>query len=1072
MAVRPSATSALALALFAACSTPSVGAAPAPGPTTAPAPTVHAGGATTAAAATIAYGSLTGAEPPLSLTTEDGNGLELTALDAKAVIQGPLAFTELHLTFKNPDARIREGRFQITLPTGAAISRFAMQIDGTWTEAEMVERGRARRAYEDFLHRRTDPALLEKQAGNQFQARVFPIPASGTKEIIVSYSQELTSGDAPYLLPLRGLPRIGQVTASARVLRADRGVLAWDETKLNERAWQPDRDFAIAGTGGPEAVAAGGVVAVRLRPELGVGAAPIRSATILFDTSASRALGYGASLDQLDALVAALAARDPATRVTIAAFDQDVAPIFDGKASELGTAAHRALATRQALGASDLGAALAWAAAHGGSDRVIVVTDGVATAGASEAAALGAKVAALKADRLDVVLVGGIRDEAAAKALARGHLAHDGAVLDGSLGTTEVARRLQLGTRSSVAVAIDGATWSWPRTLDGLQPGDAAVVYAALDPTAARAAAVTAVIDGHRVAVVPAAVPAALVTRAAAQAEVAGLEAQLGDTTDARARAALADRIVQISVANRVLSDHTALLVLESDADYARFGLDRRALADILVVGRDGLALAHRAAPAVIAAPDKPTATKGSLDQAKDKNIEDAKRGLTEEKQALAAADTVQQYRIQTVADPEPRDERPAPDAVGGHPGTAGRARGGEDADGDIAEDGVIAREAGTSLAQPITTTGAQGQVAPTTEPMAPPPPRPAPRASDAIATEPQRPRVERAPARIVDRDERRDQPSDDADDNDATAPAWSGDFLAVMQLVQAGRADAALASASAWRARSPGDVLALVALGEVYEAKGDPRAAARAYGSIIDLFPGRADLRRFAGERLERLGDTARDLLLDTYQRAVADRPDHLTGHRLLAFALVRAGRWADAFAALEHGLAQSYPDGRFAGGVRVLTEDLGIVGAAWAAAEPSARAAIVAKLATHGAQLATGSTLRFILYWETDDNDVDFHIHDARGNHAYFRNKELASGGALYEDITTGYGPECFAIDGRAAAGPYHLQAHYYSRGPMGYGMGLLEIMRFDGKKLRFEPRPFIVMNDHAFVELGTVK
>ncbi len=1076
MAARPFA-SALYLVALSACSTPPLPstASPAPivagaGPTTMLAPTVHAGGAPTAAAATIAYGTLAGAEPPLALTTEDGNGLELTALDARAVIQGPLAFTELRLTFKNPEARVREGRFQITLPTGAAISRFAMQIDGRWMEAEMVERTLARRAYEDFLHRRTDPALLEKQAGNQFQARVFPIPASGTKEIIVSYSQELSSGDAPYVLPLRGLPTIGQVSASARVLRADRAALAWDETTLAERSWRPDRDFAVAGSGGPEAVAAGDVVALRLRPELGVGAAPIRNATILFDTSASRALGYAGSIEQLEALVAALATRDPQTTVTIAAFDQDVAPIYSGLAKDLGGAARQALVAREALGASDLGQALTWAAAHNTGDRVIVVTDGVATAGDSEAAALGPKVAALapRAARLDVVLVGGIRDEAAAKALARGHLAQDGAVLDAASGTAEVARRLQLGTRSAVQVAIDGASWSWPRTLDGLQPGDAAVVYAALDGRAARDGAITAIIDGHKVAVVPAAVPSPLVTRAAAQAQVLALEAELGATTDAAKRRALTDRIVKTSVANRVLSDHTALLVLETDADYGRYGLDRRALADILVIGKDGLSLAHRTAPAVIAAPDadtKVTLAKDDADKAKQKPSADgpadprapAQQELEELKEERKKVEEQRLERNVSRSQVDYMRELSDEEAPGGADG---------DATGDVG--GLVAGRVAVPAPEPT--------VAPARRP--PPAPRPASPGSSAGRGGEALDRVAgddmAAPTQLRRAD---GGPSDDGDDRDddddrTKAPPWTGDFLAVMTQVKAGRLDAARTAAAAWRARSPGDVLALVALGEVLEAKGDRAGAARAYGSIIDLVPGRADLRRFAGERLERLGEAARTLMLDTYRRAVADRPDHLTGHRLLAFALVRAGRWAEAFAALEHGLAQAYPDGRFAGGVRVLTEDLGIVGAAWAAAVPAERAAIVKQLEAHGAKLQATSTLRFILYWETDDNDVDFHIRDARGNHAFYKHKDLNSGGALYEDITTGYGPECFAIDGKAAAGPYRLQAHYYARGPMGYGMGLLEVMRFDGKKLGFEARPFIVMNDQAFVELGTVK
>src|SRR5207249_152728 len=107
---------------------------------------------------------------------------------------------------------------------------------------------------------------------------------------------------------------------------------------------------------------------------------------------------------------------------------------------------------------------------------------------------------------------------------------------------------------------------------------------------------------------------------------------------------------------------------------------------------------------------------------------------------------------------------------------------------------------------------------------------------------------------------------------------------------------DHALAKARDWHAKEPGNVLALIGLGDALEAKGSKVTAARVYGSIIDLFPGRADMRRFAGERLARLAkpraEPMSDLIIDTYRRAVADRPDHLTGHRLLAYALVRAGK------------------------------------------------------------------------------------------------------------------------------------------------------------------------------------
>jgi len=60
-----------------------------------------------------------------------------------------------------------------------------------------------------------------------------------------------------------------------------------------------------------------------------------------------------------------------------------------------------------------------------------------------------------------------------------------------------------------------------------------------------------------------------------------------------------------------------------------------------------------------------------------------------------------------------------------------------------------------------------------------------------------------------------------------------------------------------------------------------DRTAAARVYGSLIDLYPTRADYRRFAGERLERsMPPAARSRSTPTAARRRSARPAH--GHRL----------------------------------------------------------------------------------------------------------------------------------------------------------------------------------------------
>ena len=138
-------------------------------------------------------------------------------------------------------------------------------------------------------------------------------------------------------------------------------------------------------------------------------------------------------------------------------------------------------------------------------------------------------------------------------------------------------------------------------------------------------------------------------------------------------------------------------------------------------------------------------------------------------------------------------------------------------------------------------------------------------------------------------------------------------------------------AGAFAWRERDPGDVLALVALGEALRgAAATPPHAARAYGSIIDLFPGPrrpAPVRRRApGAR--RRARAALALAIDTSAKAVEQRPTTRPATGCWASRCSRPAIPREAFEALAVGAAQKYPAGRFAGVDRILREDLGLVG------------------------------------------------------------------------------------------------------------------------------------------------
>ncbi len=1004
---------------------------------------------------------------PVSLTASDGTGLELVSMTASAVIEDPLAFTELRLVFRNPESRTREGRFRITLPSGATISRFAMRIGDRFQEGEVVEQQAARVAYEDFLHRRQDPALLEAEAGNEFSARVFPIPPNSTKELIVSYSQELTRRDEPYRLPLRGLPHLGSLSIRALVSKTASlgaqpasnlgGQRAQHEViEVDKRNFMPDRDFEVAISGSTVQLGLrhDNLVAARIVPVADAAARDaVTSLFVLVDTSASRALGLTEQISALEGLLSELARSADVQAVTVASFDQEVTPIYSGKISNIGDRVRSGLLARRALGASDLDGALGYLVntppklKH---TRVLLVSDGVATAGETSADKLRARVKALSSlgvERLDVLAVGGIRDDALLARLVTSGLARDGVVLDATRPSKLLAQKLTRATRSGIRLAIDGAGWVWPSVLDGVQPGDELVVYA--DLPADKPFQIT--VDDKPLALAGAlsSVERPLLERAWVKARINKLIEQRDNVSgnDRDLAEALKKQAIELSTKHRVLSPYTSLLVLETEQDYARFGIERRALADILTVGAGGIALMHRAdfdlaQPVVlemgspqVAAPSDPAALAPPQ-----RTPGNAKRASTSAPVPAAAPASGARHSAQ----PERSETY---DALSDAPSDALSAYG-------------TGAGGGGRAAASRASTGRPDDARRN---------RAAPAESEAPATRPAPPQ-----GGIIGLLRSESTRGARAEAKKSATPALEGELKQVLALLSTDK-HAALKRALAWRARDAGDVLALVALGECFEALSDLSSAARAYGSIIDLFPGRADMRRFAGERLERVkSQAALTLAVDTYRKAVEQRPDHPASHRLLGFALLKLEKAREAFEAILVGVATRYPDGRFRGVEQILREDLGLAGAVWMKQEPALQQDILSRLQRAGGSVENTPSLRFVLNWETDANDVDFHIHDSKGGHAYYSAPTLPSGGKLYADVTTGYGPECFTIRGKqsARAYPYKLQAHYYSRGPMGYGMGKLQIIDHDGQgTLRFEERPFVVMESGAYVELGTV-
>jgi len=80
-----------------------------------------------------------------------------------------------------------------------------------------------------------------------------------------------------------------------------------------------------------------------------------------------------------------------------------------------------------------------------------------------------------------------------------------------------------------------------------------------------------------------------------------------------------------------------------------------------------------------------------------------------------------------------------------------------------------------------------------------------------------------------------------------------------------------------------------------------------------------------------------------------------------------------------------------------------------------------------------ATPAKLRVLLAWDSDGTDLDLHLVTPDGAHIWYGNRSATNGAALDVDVTTGYGPEIFAMPA-PIKGQYLVYVNYYGGGYRG--------------------------------------
>ncbi len=143
--------------------------------------------------------------------------LQLQTESARVEINGAVAKTHLTQTFLNTTNNRIEGTYVFPLPEGAAVTGFAMLINGKRTEAEILNGDKAREIYQGIVAKMRDPAIFEFIDRNLIRARIFPIEPRAEQKIEIEYSESLKAdaGSFRYVLPLR-LP-VGGAAQNANV---------------------------------------------------------------------------------------------------------------------------------------------------------------------------------------------------------------------------------------------------------------------------------------------------------------------------------------------------------------------------------------------------------------------------------------------------------------------------------------------------------------------------------------------------------------------------------------------------------------------------------------------------------------------------------------------------------------------------------------------------------------------------------------------------------------------------------------------------------------------------------------
>ena len=479
-------------------------------------------------------------------------------------VDGPFALRTIELVVRNPHDRPLEATVRLPLAANERLRRYALDIDGRLRDAVPVDRVQARVAFEEVERRGVDPALAEKDAGNSYRIRVFPVPAHGERRVqidVASLGERRACGWEHALdggLPT-GSTLQATATTTSSLARGGDGGLGWTRNgdryaaRWSATAARAARSICIQAPQGDAAFVTRFDDGLQMHwLEVPVMRTPARAAAhfpsrieIVWDTSYSM-LGKDRHAE-LALLASYLRGHPVDVTLTLLRNDLHREQLHIATATDLDRLIARLLA-EQADGAT----ALADWQADPQAKRVLLFSDAITTLPGNPVAGSAVPV---------FVIARGIGDPALARWLSRS----GGQVLD--LATLPAGAALRALTQApALAARLGPLDVDWHLQQTASNSGALRGCHISRDASTpglnlAQATGTGVVVRTHS-------------TNAARASDLAAFWCATWQADDLEAqpernRSALAELGQRFGVPNR----ETSLLVLETDADYIRYGI-------------------------------------------------------------------------------------------------------------------------------------------------------------------------------------------------------------------------------------------------------------------------------------------------------------------------------------------------------------------------------------------------------------------------------------------------------------------------------------------------------------------